>query len=476
MLIRYFVSLAAIAAFLLLARASHAGTGTLPSSVKAALDRFDLDGRGLSLLVQEVDTGNVVLSYNADTPRNPASTIKLFTSMAALDLLTPAHHWYTELHADGELKNGELLGDLWMKGGGDPFMPLERIWLMVHQLRMTGLRSISGDLFIDQSYFDPIIEDPAAFDGQGLRAYNVVPAALVSNFNVSRLLFRPSSKSNRVDVEVIPNLPGLTIQNNLRTVNKSCRGYNRGIALNLSDKGDLILDGRFPARCKVYSMSRSVMPRDAYTAGVFRLFWEQSGGQWNGKLRAGVREFSDRPLLNFQSVSLSEAVRSINKYSNNLMTRMLFLSIGANQLGLPGNTARSREAINQWLDSHKLERSQFFIDNGAGSSRATRATATQFAALLDLAWNSPYMPELIASMAISGQDGTLARRAMPEALKGRAHLKTGRLDHVVAVAGYLQAKSNKRYIVVAQHNAKEAHRGSGHAVQDALLNWLYSRF
>ena len=475
-----FVSLLFLCAVLLApsfsSSAATQDVNKLPAPVQQALQRFKLDGNGLSILVKAVDSNKIVLQHNADVPRNPASTIKLLTSFAALDLLTPSHRWVTDIHGDGDLQNGALNGDLWMIGGGDPFLPLERLWLMVHQLRMTGLSTIHGDLYIDQSLFEPVVENPAAFDNQGLRAYNVVPAPLVSNFNVSLLLFRPSSISNRVDVEVIPDLPGLDIKNNLRTANTSCRGYNRGIAMNLNTEGQLILDGRFPARCKIYGMSRSVMNRDTYTAELFRMLWRQAGGVWNGTLRTGNRSFEDKPLLAFESVSLSEAVRSINKYSNNLMTRMLFLYLSVDQQGSPGSTEKSRAAINAWLDRQNLNRDGLFIDNGAGSSRQTRATARQFSGLLSHAWQSAYMPELLASMAVTGQDGTFSRRHVSGPLNGRAHMKTGRLDHVVAMAGYLQAKSNKRYVVVVQHNNTDVHRGSGHAVQDALLKWLYSRY
>lgn len=448
---------------------------TLPPTIQSVLKRFNLDGTGLSIVVQPVDGGAPVLSYNEHSARNPASAIKLFTSYGALEMLGPAYQWTTELYADGELKNGVLNGNLWIKGGGDPYLPIERMWLLVHRLQTNGLHTINGDLIIDQSLFQAISEDPGSFDRQPLRAYNVVPAALVSNFNVSTFLFRPASSGNRVDVQIVPDLAGLKVINNLRTVNRSCRGYNRGIAINIDNKGQVILDGQFPSRCKIYGMSRSVMPRDAYTARLFRKLWLESGGQWQGRLRSASREFEQDPLLKFDSVFLSQAVRSINKYSNNVMTRMLFLTLGLEKFGPPASTANARLAMEQWLPTKGVPLKGLLIDNGAGSSRKTRATAHQFSKLLSAAWQSPYMPELLSSMAISGEDGTFARRHVVGPLKGRAHLKTGRLDHAVSMAGIVQAHSNKRYIVVSLHNATDAHRGSGHAIQDALLRWAHAQ-
>ncbi len=454
---------------------ANSQTTTLPPTIQSVLKRFKLDGSGLSIVVQAVDSDKAILSFNEHQPRNPASAIKLFTSYAALEMLGPAYQWATELYADGELKDGVLDGDLWIKGSGDPYLPIERMWLLIHRLETAGLRTINGDLFIDQSLFEHITEDPGAFDRQPLRAYNVVPAALVSNFNVSTFLFRPAASGRRVDVQIVPDLAGLRVINNLRTVDRSCRGYNRGIAINVDDQGQVILDGQFPARCKIYGMSRSVMPHNVYTARLFRKLWLESGGQWTGRLRTGAKDFEQDPLLTFDSVFLSQAVRSINKYSNNVMTRMLFLTLGLEKFGAPATAAKARLAIEQWLPDKGVPLRGLMIDNGAGSSRQTRATAHQFSKLLSAAWQSPYMPELLASMAISGEDGTFSRRHVVGPLKGRAHLKTGRLDHAVAMAGVVQSASNKRYIVVSLHNAEDAHRGSGHAIQDALLRWVHSR-
>ena len=451
---------------------------TLPANVNAALKRFKLNGKGLSVFVQEIGAEQPIIAHQSNIARNPGSAIKLLTTYAAMEVLSPSYRWHTDFFADGDIVNKTLNGDLWVKGGGDPYLPLQRLWLLVHQLRNKGLQTINGDLVIDQSLFTHIDEDPAAFDNQGLRAYNVVPAPLVSNFNVSQFIFRPNGK--KVDVEVIPNIPTIKIDNRLRVASKSCSGYQRGIAMSVNDQGAVVLDGKFPKRCRSYAMARSVLDKNEYTAELFRKFWQESGGRWDGKLRVTnkgntEKEFDGRPFFRFNSVELADAVRSINKYSNNLMTRMLFLSLGMEQFDAPGNADKSRRAIDDWLEQKNLDFPQLHVHNGAGSSRNTRITAENLGSLLLTAWQSPYMPELIASMSLSGQNGTFAKRHMTSVLNGRAHLKSGRLDHVVAMAGFLQAKDDRRYVVVTLHNATDAHRGSGQAIQDALLGWLFNR-
>ncbi len=445
---------------------------TLPARVTKALKRFKLDGAGLSILVQKIGADSPLLEFNSDRPRNPASAIKLLTTLVALETLTPAYTWHTDIFSDGEIDGKILYGNLFLRGGGDPYMPIERLWLLVRQLRRKGLETIAGDLIIDQGLFAPIDEDPATFDGRPLRAYNVVPAALISNFNVTRLTFTPEPVTGRVLVALDPALQNLTVKNKLTLVDKPCRGYQRGIALTSKSNGFLQMEGRFPNRCASYTMDRSVVDKNTFTAELFRQLWLQSGGQWHGVGRSGETD-DDMPLMmRFYSLSLAEVTRSINKYSNNLMARMMFLTLGVEADQLPGTKEKSIEVIRSWLDEKKISMPELTIVNGAGSSRDTRISAASLGELLLAGWRSQYMPEFIGSMSLSGQDGTFRRRHRSGPLYGKIHAKTGRLDHVVSLAGYYQSRRGDRYIVVLLHNATDVHRGAGHAVQDAVLLWL----
>jgi D-alanyl-D-alanine carboxypeptidase/D-alanyl-D-alanine-endopeptidase (penicillin-binding protein 4) len=157
------------------------------------------------------------------------------------------------------------------------------------------------------------------------------------------------------------------------------------------------------------------------------------------------------------------------------MARQLLYTIAAEQLGAPGTEEGGRSVVERWLADKNLESPNQRLDNGAGLSREARMTALQIGMLLRYAYSSPYMPEFMSSLSLSGMDGTLARRFRKGPLTGKAHIKTGSLDNVSAIAGYLQSRNGKRFIVVTLQNHDGVHRGPGEEVQEALLKWVYEK-
>ena len=444
----------------------------LPIGVRSALQVRELPADSLSIYVEDVETGEPVLQWMADEPRNPASTMKLLTTLVALDTLGPAYRWKTDIYAFGEVNNGFLDGDLLLKGYGDPFLVTERVWQMLRSIRRAGINHIGGDLLIDDSYFDIGSHDPAAFDRQPLRAYNVAPNALLMNFKVVRYWFEPEGQS--VSVRLDPQLDNLHVDNRLRLVPGYCGGYQRGITVtNSSDDDRVTFSGKFPSGCKRYAMDRTVLSHNAFAYGLFSSLWRESGGTLKGSWQNVVLASEAEPILTFESPPLVDMISSVNKHSNNVMARQILYTLSAEVLGAPGTEAGGREVIDDWLRSNKLKFGKLALENGAGLSREARITARDMGALLRFAWAQPYMPEYLASMSLAGLDGTLSRRFRNTDLVGKAHLKTGSLDHVTAIAGYLQARSGRRFSIVMLQNFEDVHRGPGEEVQEALLRWLY---
>jgi len=452
------------------------GTGVLPAPVRAALKYHGLTGEELSIYVRAVDADEPLLAVNAGTPRRPASVIKLLTTYAALDVLGPAYQWQTEAWATGPVGDGVLSGDLVLRGTGDPALSLERFWTFLRDLQRLGVRRITGDLVIDNTYFDVAGEDTGAFDGQPYRTYNVPPDALLVNFGAARfdILHRPDG---RVAVSVDPPLAGFEIVNEIRSRKGACGGFQRGVAFDLPgglDGGRAVLSGRFPTGCTDYALWRSVLPAPRFVDAVFRALWDGLGGTLEGGLRvAAVPEDATRIHV-YPSQPLGDVVRQINKWSNNAMTRQVFLTLGAEKYGAPGNPEKARRAIAEWLDSRGLDFPELRLDNGSGLSRETRISARSLGRMLLDAWQHPYMAELVASMPISAVDGTMKRRYAGD-MAGRLHLKTGRLDEVSAVAGVMISRSGRRYVVVVIQNDRDAHRGVGEDIQDVVLRWVFDR-
>lgn len=471
---------ASIALSIIAAAAAYADDKALPVAVQSIMNLRELPYDSLSIYVEDVETGDVVLRWLEGEPRNPASTIKLLTTLVSLDILGPAYRWKTEVFAHGEMDGERLDGDLLIKGYGDPFLVTERVWQLLRSIRLAGIREISGDLLIDDGYFEVRDYDPAAFDKQPLRAYNVAPNALLMNFKVVRYWFEPDHESATVKVTLDPALKNIRVRNQLDLATGRCRGYQRGITITTNEAVDEVtFSGRFPNGCKRYAMDRAALSHNAFVYGLFQYLWRQSGGKfdggWKNLVADDVMNADAKPILSFESLSLSDMITRVNKHSNNVMARQLLYTLSAEVKGPPGTEEGGRQVVADWLTENGLDSCLCAIENGAGLSRDARIAAADMGSLLRFAWRQPYMPEYLASMSVAGLDGTLSRRFRGTSLIGTAHLKTGSMDNVAAVAGYLQTRSGRRLAVVTMQNHKDVHRGPGEEVQEALLRWLYEQ-
>ena len=455
--------------------ATPAAAESLPRPIATVLGNQKLEGAGVSIFVQAVDGEAPLLAFNENVLRSPASIIKLLTSYAALDLLGPAHTWETEVWTTGELRNGRLHGDLVLRGGGDPGLSTERFWTLLREIRARGIREIAGDLVIDDTLYAPPREQPGDFDGQPYRAYNVLPNALLVNSNTVE--FRIMRRGTDVSVYLDPPLAGFEVENRITTSQGACTGFQRGVAFDLP-KGPgghhAVLSGSFPSGCTEFSLWRSVLPAPQFANAVFRALWSELGGRIDGGLRVAPVPEGARRFYVHRSLSLSEQLRQMNKWSNNPMTRHLLLTIGLAQGEPPATPEKGRAAIEAWLQRRGLSMPGMFIDNGSGLSRRTRVTAEGFGRMLLDAWRHPQMADLMASMPIAAMDGTLRSRYRGD-MAGRMYLKTGRLDGVASIAGLVTSRSGQRFVVVVIVNEENAHRGSGVAVQDAVLRWVFSQ-
>lgn len=146
--------------------ASAGPTNTvLPAKVQQALKNSKIESSALSLVMLPMSGTDIPTIFNADVSVNPASTMKLVTTYAALELLGPTHQWKTEFYTDGPLRNGVLQGNLYLKGGGDPKLNMEKLWLLMRDLRANGVKQITGDLVLDRSHF--VQPQLAAFNDDG---------------------------------------------------------------------------------------------------------------------------------------------------------------------------------------------------------------------------------------------------------------------------------------------------------------------
>jgi D-alanyl-D-alanine carboxypeptidase/D-alanyl-D-alanine-endopeptidase (penicillin-binding protein 4) len=455
-----------------------AAEAELPPELAAAIKDADFSSDGIGLFIQGVDNEKPLVALHADLFLNPASVIKLVTTAAALDMLGQGYRWSTEVMYTGNIEGHTLNGDLYIRGNGDPYLTPERFWRLLNRIYIVGIHRITGDVLIDNSYFEPGKVDYAAFDQQPYRTYNVGPNAVLVGFQATEfhLDIDTTGTDPAVKITPFPQSPRLRIINQVKLVNGSCNAWKKRLSLQTRNNAgmlEVVFSGNYALACKQRTLYRRVSEAQDHYQHFFLPLWNQIGGSVDGKITQGIVPADAKRLLQESSISLAEAVRLVNKFSNNVMTRQILLSMGAQEFGPPGTTDKGIAAVNAWLVEHKLDHPDLQLDNGAGLSRDARISAGLLGELLLHVYKQAYMPEFIAALPVSGYDGTMAHRFNDTPLVGHAHIKTGLLDFVQSMAGYVTTATGKRYVVVLLHNDKRAHTRSAEKLQNQLINWIY---
>ncbi len=456
--VRHFKHWRTVILFAALAICRAAQGAELPAEVAAALKTAGIPTSSVGIVAQRVDNPQPTIRHNARQAMNPASAMKLLTTYAALELLGASHTWKTEAL-------GDAAGNLYLRGSGDPRLAIEQFWLLLRQLRARGVGDI-GDLVLDRSAFSLPPHDPAEFDNEPLRPYNAGPDALLVNLKSLRLTLRPDAARRAVEILAETPSESLRLANRLRLVDEACGDWREKFHVALDDDV-LDLAGNYPASCGDKALFVSPWPADVQVERLFRALWRELGGTLRGQVHPGIAPPAARSIATQESPPLGEIVREINKYSNNVMARQVFLSLDAAR---PATPEGARRRIEGWLAGKGLRLPELVLDNGSGLSRRERISAEGLSQLLLAAWQSPSMPELMASLPLVGVDGTLKKRLHGSAVAGRAHLKTGYLDGVRALAGYVLDSENRRWILVFLINDPKS-RG-GKPAMDALLRWV----
>lgn len=456
---------------------------TVPMPVRAALERAQVPLDAISLLVLDADGKEAPrLSHRSDVPMNPASVMKLVTTYAALDLLGPAFVWRTPVWLDGPVVSGVLKGNLVIQGQGDPKLVLERLWLLLHRVQGLGVQRIAGNIVLDRRAFAVPPANPGEFDGEPLRPYNTAPDALLLNYKSLVMTFTPEANGSVARVQIDPPLAGVHWPNQVPlSKNGTCGDYRVALKADFSDPKRLLFGGSYPRDCGEKVWPVAYADPASYNARALEGLWRSMGGRLDGEVREGAAPEAP-PTFELSSPPLAEVIRDINKYSNNVMAQQVFLT-----LGLPGSNANgadgghlasgintppvttaesAREVVRQWWQRRISPGNVPVIDNGSGLSRHNLISAQQLGQLLQVAYTSPQMPELMSSLPLVGVDGTLKRSRAGVA---SAHLKTGSLREVTALAGFVHGTSGQRYVLVAIVNHPNA--GAVRPALDALIDW-----
>jgi serine-type D-Ala-D-Ala carboxypeptidase/endopeptidase (penicillin-binding protein 4) len=451
----------------LAAGAAATAAQNLPPEARQALVRAGIPDSALAVVIHELGSGKRVLEWRADEPMNPASLMKLPTTLAALERLGPAFSWTTPIWLMGQLKDGVLEGDIVIQGRGDPQLVVERLWLALRQIRQLGVRELRGSFVLDTSAFALPDGDPGDFDGEALRPYNARPSALLLNYRSSIYTFVPDVAAGVARIASDTPLARTDIDRTVPLTSGPCGDWRAQLKASFEPRR-VRFAGSYASACGVLNWPLADAEPASYDARLIEGLWAELGGSVTGGVREGRAPSSTPPTLELRSPPLAALVRDVNKFSNNVMAQQIFLSLALQAGRAPSTPEAARELLRGWLAERAgpLDAAGVVIDNGSGLSRRTRLSAALLARLLQHAADGPNAAELASSLPISGLDGTLRRS---RATAGRAHLKTGSLRDVNGLAGYVLADSGRRYVLVAIVNHAQA--AAARPALEALVQW-----
>lgn len=545
-------------AFLLLAAAAglgdaHAqGTSRLPAPVAEALERARLPPESLAAAVLPVSGPRLFgprLLLQADRPMAPASTMKLLTSIVALDTLGPNFRGYTELWTRAPLQpganpgdGGTLQGDLVVRGGADPELGWPQLTALLAELRWQGIQRIDGDIVLDRQLFRPARPDIGLppFDEWPEFPYNSVPDALQLGHNLLGLEIRADRE--RISARALPPLPGLAIDTSaLRLTERACRDWDDDwisppqVTTEADGGLRVVLQGGFPRDC-VQRPNLALIERNALAERLLRQAWQSLGGTWQGRVREASEPLlppprplppplanllppnADAPraaaataaagvsagpaasagpvagsaattatttatatgaaepprlLARRESRPWGELLRPLNKQSDNVLTRLLYLQLGVNAMATDPVTptaALADRVVRQWLADRRIPTTGLVIDNGSGLSRSERIMPRTLALALQAAYHTRWAPDLMMSLPMVGVDGTMRNRLRASPAGGWARMKTGTLRDTTALAGYVRDERGRWWVLAAMVNHERA--AAGRPALDALVDWV----
>jgi D-alanyl-D-alanine carboxypeptidase/D-alanyl-D-alanine-endopeptidase (penicillin-binding protein 4) len=466
----------------------------IPSAVLQSLAKNQIPRDAVSISVLELPStadgkAREILDWRAKQSMNPASTIKLLTTLAALDLLGPQYRWNTNLYTDGQIKNGLLKGNLYLRGSGDPKLVPEELEQMMKSLRALGIQRIDGNLIFDRSAHSPEVMEHTTIDGESMRAYNVPPDPLLYAFRTLSFQLNQTNNQDGIAISYTPALAYFKINNRLRTSKQNCDDWQRKMRFELikhvsseptnSDQLSAQFTGEIPITCKNIAYNVVVLDANTFLTLGFAAAWELAGGTWvkQPQGKSGEVPLFARPLLEFQGGSLIHAVNDINKFSNNVMARQVFLTLSLERLGKPASIAASDRVMQAWLKQRGLHFPELVLENGSGLSRNEAISARHLSDLLVTARQLPSADLFVQSLPLAGSDGTMKNRLIRQLrqllhlkTKPEARIKTGSLTEVRTISGYVISQSGKTYAVSSFINHPNAFRGMD--AHDQLLTWL----
>ncbi len=425
-------------------RLPEAATRELDAALRAMFASGPLASARAGVVVADVESGQVLFARDGDVLLNPASNVKLVTTAAALSRLGPEFRFDTEFYVDAGSAGSSSPRALHVRGKGDPSLVTERLWGIAGDLAHLGLKRI-GDVVVDESYFDGERHGPGFDQETGDKSYLAPSGAASLNWNTIAVHVAPGERRGakpRVELEPASDLFDVEVR--AATVAAGARRRLTVSSVRAGARQRIVVDGRIPLGSRVQVVWRRIDEPGLYLGHTLRRLLELRGVKVSGRVRTGPLPEGARLVHVAESESLGEIVRRLNKTSNNFVAEQLLRTMGAQAKGVPGTWAKGVEAVEEFLVEAGIPRGAYVMKNGSGLNDTNRFSARQLVTLLRAMWSRFQLhAEYLVSLPVAGRDGTTRWRMEGTEAEGRLRAKTGTLEGVTALSGYVESAAHR---------------------------------
>ena len=418
------------------------------------------------------DNKNILYRLNSNKLFNPASLTKIFTAGALLDLLSPSLQFKTEFLSEQQVKNSVLQGDLYLKGGGDPSFVSESLWNLVNNLRRTGLKTITGDLIVDDSYFDSKSRGPR-LKKFSRAPYSSPTGALSFNWNTVNIYLRPGEhKGSPLKVYIDPSSGYFSsVQNQTQT------GKTKKPVVQIQkhhNRESLKIQGGMGLRQKELLIYKSISFPDLWTGWNTVEFLKQRGILLKGRVKKGATPKKAKSLAKWEGKTLTQNIQLMMKYSNNFMVEMLLKNLAVEKKGQPGALQIGLQLLKTHIESLGIPSDEYRLVQASGLSRKNRFKPIHLLKALQYWHNHPLQTEFESSFALAGKEGTLKKRFFNHHLAGRIYAKTGSLNRVSGLAGFFKNHKTEKIFFIFLFNGPAKHRKKAEQIMEQLCGLAFT--
>lgn len=420
----------------------------------------------IGVYVENSTSGAVLYNNGGSHPMTPASTTKVFTAAAAYLYLSPTYHYVTEVDTVNPITSKVAVGNLYVVFSGDPTLTSSDVYQLIGQLKQQGITQVKGNVVVDDSLFTGPYYGLGWSQDDLAYCYGAPIGAAIINRNCMALsIVRAHGKVTPLIRQYTTQFP---VQNNLRLVGpqalRTCV-----FQPSITGTNNVVLDGCLPRRGR-WNIAFAIKNPSDYAAEVVASAFRHAGIRVTGQFVNGVTPNNATTLASHSSASLQTILSYMLKRSDDVYAGAVGKTLGSAYYGV-GSYKSGVSAINAILTAHIGSTFQpVYLEDSSGLSVYNLVSPQQLVLVLDYMYHEPDLSSIfMSSMAISGQTGTLIGRLNRSPLLGHVYAKTGTLNGVSTLAGYVALPNQPVITFAIMMNGIEGGPGHAHYVQDLIV-------